>query len=67
MSAWKRLDLYTKDIWSDLRKELTADPDAARQHDQDIAATGPRPGRRQTADQNGPKSPFRSTRTRPSP
>jgi hypothetical protein len=35
MSAWERLHLYTKDIWSELRKELTVDPDADRQHNED--------------------------------
>jgi hypothetical protein len=39
MPAWERYHLYTtKDIWSELREALTTDPDADRQHNEDMAA-----------------------------
>jgi hypothetical protein len=38
MPAWERLRLYTKDIWSELVEEMTDDPRAGRQHDQEEEA-----------------------------
>jgi hypothetical protein len=38
MPAWERYHLYTKDIWSELVKTLEDDPDADRQHNEDMAA-----------------------------